>query len=215
MDDIFLNNRLTVSMPCYQRPQRTIRAIECIANQNRNGWQALIVGDCCPNMYKLMVSNYFSDIVNDCRKNGNLIEISNLYNNTGCWGYHIHNINRNRAIGKYFVFMDNDDVIKENHFHNYLSGIEGTDYDFVYYNSFIEPENKIRNSKLEEGHIGHSEIIIRTEFLREMKAHVAQYGHDWYVIREMMQSGAKHKKMESDYTYIVKGTPAMREQNID
>ena len=215
MDDLHIKKRITVSMACYERPQRTIRAIECIAKQNIDGWQALIVGDSCQYMSNYIVSNYFADIVRDCQSRGNLMEISNIFAHSGFWGYAIHNRNRNQAVGKYFMFMDNDDCIKENHFKNYLAGIEGTDYDFVYFNSFIEPENKIRETKPEEGHIGHSELIIRTEFLKQMKPHVSQYGHDWYLVREMLERGGKHCKIESEYTYIVKGTPAHREQNID
>ena len=53
--------RLTISMPCFGRPQRTIRAIESICNQTINGWEALVVGDGCSVMQDYIFSNYFSD----------------------------------------------------------------------------------------------------------------------------------------------------------
>ena len=58
--------RLSVSMPCYGRPQRTIRAINCIANQSINGWEAFVIGDGCPVMQDFIDSDYFKDIIQMC-----------------------------------------------------------------------------------------------------------------------------------------------------
>ena len=41
--------------------------------------------------------------------------------------------------------------------------------------------------------IGHSELIIKTEFLQQMPTHDEHYGHDWALIFNMANSG-KHKK---------------------
>lgn len=207
--------RVTISMASYHRPKRTIRAIESIAKQNINGWEALIVGDGCPYMADYITSNYFSDIVKDCNSRGNSMLISNLSENTGGYGYHIINMNIEKAKGKYFTFMANDDVILENHLQNYLSGIEDTDYDFVYYNSFIEPFASIRNAHLQFGSIGHSELIIRTDFLQKMPKHTTQYGHDWSLIESMSRNSTKHKKVVSMPTYIVKGVGNSRFDEID
>jgi hypothetical protein len=63
--------------------------------------------------------------------------------------------------------------------------------------------------------IGHSELIIRTEFLRQMPTHNQHYGHDWALIQSMMQSG-KHKKAENSLaTYYVMSLSDRREQGID
>lgn len=203
-------------MSVYGRPQRTVRAIESILKQTINGWEAYITGDGCPQFFDLISSHYFEDLKKQAVLNGNILHISNLDPHKGGFGYQVINTNRMRALGKYFVFVDNDDVILPNHFENYLSGIEGTDNDLVFFDSFIEPDNRIRISKLEEGHIGHSEIIVKTDCLRYLKPHVPQYGHDWYFIREMIERGFKCAKAEGKpQTYIVKGTPAKREQGID
>ena len=55
--------RLTLSMASYGRPQRTIRAINSIANQNINGWEALVIGDGCPVMQDFIDSDYFEDLI--------------------------------------------------------------------------------------------------------------------------------------------------------
>ena len=76
-----MEKRLTLSVPCYLRPQRTIRAINCIANQTANNWEALVIGDGCPVMQDFLDSNYFNDIISDCEKKGNDLYISNNITN--------------------------------------------------------------------------------------------------------------------------------------
>lgn len=209
--------RITISMPCFGRPQRTIRAIESICNQSTNGWEALVVGDGCPVMQDYIFSNYFSDLTRDANKRGNILNISNLAKNYGGHGYYITNLNIQRAKGKYFTFMANDDVILPNHFENYLSGIEGTEYDFVYFDSFIEPYGGLRNAELRYGGIGHSEILVNTEFLRKMPPHTAEYGHDWVLIENMINSSTNGfiKCTGKPATYVVKGLGEHRADEID
>jgi glycosyltransferase involved in cell wall biosynthesis len=207
--------RLTVSMPCFGRPQRTIRAIECIANQTANGWEALVIGDGCPIMQNFIDSNYFRDLIQTCSSNGNNLIIDNYLFNQGGHGFAITNSNIEEAKGEYFTFFANDDIILPNHFENYLSQIEGTDLDFVYFDSFVAPRNAIRNAQLQYGMIGHSELIIRTQFLKSMPMHDAEYSHDWRLIEEMVKSG-KHKKAEnSPATYHVMSLSDNREKGID
>jgi len=207
--------KVTISMPCFGRPQRTIRAIECIANQTINGWEALVVGDGCSVTQDFIFSNYFSDIVRDANARGNDLRISNNSENKGGSGYYITNQNIQRAKGEYFVFYANDDVIMPNHLENYLSEIDGTDYDFIYFDSYVEPYGGIRDTTLRYGGIGHSEIIAKTDFLRTMPPHNAEYGHDWHLIEAMANSGKNKKAVNKPYTYIVKSVPAKKEEGID
>jgi glycosyltransferase involved in cell wall biosynthesis len=208
--------RVTISMPCYRRPQRTIRAIESICNQNINGWEALVVGDGCPYMMDFILSSYFADMVRTSNLKGNSLKISNHSTNKGGWGYSIINSNISKANGEYFVFMSNDDVILTNHLENYLSGIEGTDLNFAYYDTYIEPTERVRVAELKDGSIGHSELIVKTEFLRQMPPHDSDYGHDWRFIQNMFNATSKHKKIEGKpQTYIVKGVGELRDDIID
>jgi GT2 family glycosyltransferase len=211
-----MNPRITISIPCYKRPQRTIRAIECIANQNIDGWEALIGGDCCPVLEEFINKGQFDETVKQCASRGNILDIINYKENKGCCGYSITNSNIQRAKGEYFVFYANDDVILPNHFENYLSAIEGTDYDFMYFDSYVEPYKSDRISELRYGGIGHSELIVRTSFLKKMPPHSANYGHDWELIQNMLNAGAKYAKAISrPQTYIVKSVPNNLEQGID
>jgi glycosyltransferase involved in cell wall biosynthesis len=198
-----MNYKVTISMPCYGRPLRTKRAIDSVINQTEKNWEALIVGDCCPNIQQIIDSGeYNTDYPNESR-----FVLENLPVNYGHCGYEITNMNIQRARGEYFVFMANDDLILNNHLENYLSEIEGTEYDFVYFNSFTR-FNGVRDSKLEINHIGHSELIIRTEFLKNMPYHTKDYGHDWQLIANMIHKGAKYKKANSELTtYHVMSSP--------
>jgi hypothetical protein len=202
-------------MPCFGRPERTIRAINCIAYQNINGWEAYVVGDGCPVMRDFIESEYFAGLIEQCSYNGNDLMICNNPINQGGHGFAITNNNIKLAEGEYFTFFANDDIILPNHFENYLSQIEGTNLDFVYFNSEVKPTNSLRISKLEYGMIGHSELIIRTEFLKQMPMHNEHYGHDFALIQNMMQNG-KHKKAEnSPATYHVMSLSDNREKGID
>lgn len=210
--------RLTLSMASYKRPQRTMRAIDSIMNQSVNGWEALIVGDHCPFIEEQLKTDAFDPYYAKAKKGGNTLKVENLPQNTGGYGYHIININIERAKGDYFIFFANDDILLPNHFENYLSAIEGTDYDFVYFNSYLvlDTSSIIRNTNLYFGQIGHSELIIRTEFLKKMPKHTNEYGHDWNLIQNMVNMGAKYKKAEGhEPTYIVKSLQNNREQNFD
>jgi hypothetical protein len=208
--------RLTLSVPSYLRPQRTIRAINCIAYQTINDWEALVIGDGCPVMQDFLDSNYFKDVINECEGKGNDLIIRNNPINQGGHGFAITNHNIQLAQGDYFMFYANDDVIQPNHFENYLSQIEGTDLDFVYFNSFVKPNNSIRNSSLQYGSIGHSELIIKTEFLKQIPQHDAEYGHDWALIQNMINAGGKNRKSSLlEPSYYVMSLSDNREKEID
>ena len=207
--------RVTISMPCFGRPKRTIRAVEDICNQTINGWEALVVGDGCPIMADYITSNYFSDLVRDANARGNSLLISNLSENKGGHGYYITNMNIQRAVGKYFTFMANDDRIETYHLETYLSEIENTDYDFVYFNSFLHPLFAVRDAQLRFGGIGHSEIIVRTDFLKLMPPHNEHYGHDWQLIESMINNTGMYKKSIKSPTYKVMGLGEHRSDEID
>jgi hypothetical protein len=202
-------------MACYGRLKGTIRAIECIANQTTNNWEALVTGDGCQVMQNFLDSNYFVDIIKDCKAKGNDLIITNNKVNQGGHGYAIINENIRIARGKYFAFFANDDILLPNHFDNYLSAIENTDLDFAYFDSYVAPRRANRVAQLQYGMIGHSELIIRTDFLREMPMHDAEYGHDFALIQNMMLNG-KHKKAEGfPPTYHVMSLSDNREEGLD
>lgn len=201
---------LTISLPCWGRPARTRRAIECIGSQTINNWEAYIIGDGCEVFQEILESNWYQDWITDMQLAGNRIITYNLEKHYGAYGYHITNLNIKNATGEYFLFYANDDVILPSHFEHYLKYIEGTSFDFVYYNSFLAPKASVRWSNLGYGGVGHSELIIRTDFLKSLPPHPATYGHDWSLVQNMMASTNRYKKAESAaQTYIVQHLPTV------
>ena len=195
--------RITISIPCYGRPERTKRSIQCILDQDMNGWEAFIMGDACPYFQELVDSGYLQYIKEEQEKKGNIIHYFNAEVNGGGCGYKLTNHAIQNATGKYLVFYANDDIILPNHFSHYLSEIENTEYDLVYYNSHLAPLNGDRNTILQISCIGHCDLIIKTDVAKKIKPHTEKYVHDWEFIYELSIIG-KHKKAESSQaTYKV------------
>jgi len=193
------------------RPQRTIRAINCVLNQDFANYHAMFLFDGCP-YYEGYKKEGLFDVDNDA--NINKIEFIQT-KHYGGWGYYQRNLGINKSEGDYTIFYDNDDVILHNHFSNYYEGIANTDYDMVYFNSFIEPRNQIRNTQLDYGMIGHSEIIVKTKLLQSLPPQNDEYGHDYKMIQDIINTKPKVNKSNSAPTYIVKGLANERELNID
>lgn len=194
--------RITISIACFGRPERTKRSIQCILDQDINGWEAFIMGDCCPHFQKLIDSGYLQSIKEEQEKKGNIIHYFNAEVNGGGCGYKLINYAIENATGKYFIFYANDDVILNNHFSNYLE-IENTDLDYMYFNSWVDVWNKQRTALLGNSQIGHSEIILKTELAKKLPPHEKHYGHDWDFIYNMTKQGKGSKSNSRELTYRV------------
>lgn len=198
------SKRITIVVPCFGRPQRTRRMVDCIFSQDIREWELFLIGDNCDHFQRLKESDYLLQKEVTADYWGNKIHAFNFGNHHGGYGYAAINFAIRNARGKYFIFAGNDDIIYPDHFKHYLSGIEDTDYDFVFYNTWVDVTNKPRHTNLAPGGIGHSELIIRTEFLKKMPPHGPEYGHDWQLVKNMMVSTANYRKVEdSDYTYKI------------
>jgi glycosyltransferase involved in cell wall biosynthesis len=208
--------KLTLCTPCYERPQRTLRALESVVEQDMNGWEAYFVGDACADFQKLLDTCAFDKYIEKAESNGNKIYAYNLPTHSGGWGFNVRNHIFSKAIGKYVLFMDNDDVILRNHFSLYYNSIQGTDYDFAYLNTYLDQYKHNRKSELQFGSIGHHEIIIRNDFLKRVPMQKSHYGHDWTLIEDMINLGAKSLKVNNiEATYIIKGVGEFRNDEID
>lgn len=195
--------RITISIACFRRPERTKRSIQCILDQDVDGWEAFIMGDACPDFQKLIDSGYLQSIKEEQEKKGNIIHYFNAETNGGGCGYKLINHAIENATGKYLVFFANDDVILPNHFSHYLSEIENTEHNLVYYNSNLAPVNADRNTIMQISSIGHCDIIIKTEVAKSLKPHSDRYTHDWDFIHEAALLGNYKKANSKLATYRV------------
>lgn len=162
-------------------------------------YEAFIIGDCCPYFEQYRHTSEFLDKLRIAKDAGSRILAANFPVNFGHCGYAITNYAIRHARGKYFMFYANDDVISPDHLDNYLSHIEGTDLDFMYFDGSVRGERK--EYQLKYGYIGHDSLIIRTEFLKQMPPHGKKYGHDFQLIKHMMQATKRYSKAPP-------GTPA-------
>jgi glycosyltransferase involved in cell wall biosynthesis len=213
--------KVALIVPCFERPERTLRALDCVMAQDLNNWEAYFVGDKCPNIQNLIDSGKAHEYINAAKEKGNKLAIFNFPKHYGGWGYQGRNTCVRLCSAKYVMFMDNDDVILPNHMSSYYNAISNTDNDLMYFNTIIEPIQQrnerglVRDTKIEEGKIGHSEIIVKSSLLKLLSPEKPEYNHDWLWIKNMIDSGAKHEKFVTEPTYMIMSVGELREKNID
>ena len=197
------NYRITIAVPCFGRPQRTRRIIKNILDQDINNWEAFVIGDGCDHFNELLASEEKNEFIKIAEEKGNKLHMFNLEKNYGGWGYEIMNYAMRNASGKFLIFAGNDDKISSDHFSHYLSEIENTDLDLVFYDTYIEPQKKARYPSLKLGDIGHAEIIFRTSILDGV-TQPPIYAADWEIISQVLKKTNKYKKADSTkITYTI------------
>jgi glycosyltransferase involved in cell wall biosynthesis len=188
--------RISIVMPCYGRPQRTRRAIESIKGQTVQDFEAFVFWDKCP-LYDP------SPIEGDPR-----FTYGNMPINSGYCGYQLLNLGISLATSPYFVFLDNDNFLESNHFESYLGEIEGTDYDFVYFDMLVRGtrwETKLAYSRIDQG-----AVIVRTDVLKDIPAQSPLYWKDWEMVQHLLAKRCKHKKSKNFPTYHMMTNSANR-----
>lgn len=214
-----MNPRITISLPCYERPERTLRAIKSIIDQTTNGYELLITGDHCPNFESAYFKAKMAEFIPFAESCGNTIILTNNRLHCGYWGTEIRNEHIRAAKGRWLMFMGSDDVLLPKHLENVLKFVEGTDLDFAYFDTYVEPLKCARNTQLKHGMIGHQEIVCNTQVLKKMPPHKPYYGHDWELVHNLMLHSLEKKnyKKPVNYpqTYIVKSIKGKQEIGID
>lgn len=205
--------KLSIVIPCWERPQRTRRIINNILSQNVNNWEAFIIGDGCSYFQEMIDSGEGNNFIKTAETNGNKLHLFNNNINYGGHGYKIVDYAIENSQGEYFIFAGNDDILNQNHFQHYLSEVE--DSDMVAYPTFVAPHNQIREPQFHLGGVGHSEIIVKTSIIKDYK-HNHQYGHDWDFISFILSRTDKVKISDNkNYTYIVTHIPPNSIDMID
>lgn len=207
---------ITCVCPCYKRPQRTLRAIESVLAQDFQGWEAIFIGDACPDFQARIDDGTFAEYTRRAEEQGNRLIFKNLNRHWGGWGHAGREEGIKMATGKYICFLDNDDVLKPNHFTNYYSFMEkNPDADMAYFNAYTQPWEKQRHSVLSRGGIGNAELMFKADVLKKEYQLDEQYEHDWRLVERVMKKGYKIKKCNNPPTYIIMSIPNFREKKID
>ena len=208
--------KLTCICPVWKRPQRTIRAIESVIAQEFEGYEMLFIGDACPLFQERIDDGTFEKYSQQAAEKGNMMIFKNLEQHGGGWGHAARKEGIDIATGKYICFLDNDDMLKPNHFTNYYTFMENNpDIDAGYLNAYTVPWNKERNCTLSQGGIGNAELIIKADVLKKEYELDNQYEHDWRLVKRMLEKKYKFKKSTSRATYMIMSIPNFRETTID
>jgi len=177
--------------------------MQCVLEQDMDGWEALFFGDGCPEFQKMIDDGIFDLFEDNADIRGNEFRIYNLEKHYGGCGYQARNTAFKLTNSEYTLFMDNDDVIKRSHFSSYYNSIKNTENNMMYFDTFIEPTESIRVSQLVFGSIGHSEIIVKSDLLKNYEQS-PNYGHDWELIKYLIDQNITIKKSNNPPTYIIK-----------
>jgi glycosyltransferase involved in cell wall biosynthesis len=213
-------SKVSLIMPSYGRPQRTERAIRCLINQDTE-YEAYVIGDKCPVIQELIDSKKAEAYMAEAKKKNIKLSIFNLPIHYGGYGYQARVTGIKLAYGDYIMFMDNDDVIENNHVSSYYNAIVDTKNELVYFDSWLDPiegrgtMGMLRSTKMEQGMIGHAEIIVSKQLLLSLHPETAEYGHDWGVINQIVEKGYQFEKSKNKPTYRVMGVGELREAGID
>lgn len=206
--------KVTISMPCWGRPERTKRAIESILNQDMDGWEAFIGGDGCPDFLELIKNRWLEEKQKEAFKKGNDLNFYWMPERMGGCGYELTNYNIRNASGEYLCFMANDDMILPNHLSTYYNAIELAKKDFLYLDSWLDPIQQVRIPHLAPSQIGHSEIIVKTELAKKAPPHTSKYGHDWDFIEYISKHGRGAYFKPQHPTYHVMHIPNFGTKDI-
>jgi glycosyltransferase involved in cell wall biosynthesis len=196
--------------------------LECLGAQTKTGFELLLIGDGCTDFERMINSQWYLNWQKEFLKKKNKLFQINFSKNYGGYGAEALNVGIWHAKGRYFCFANNDDIVAPEHIEFYLLAMKNLsrfDPDFVYTKTMINSGHGFfeRDPSLKFGCVGHSELIVRTEFLKKMPPYESVYGHDWKQIDNMMVVSRSYKKAVNIPfpTYYVMSTPDFRETEID
>lgn len=194
----------TVVLPVYRRGALAERAIDAVLGQSLAQIEVFIIGDACPEHEARLADPYFQARVKAAERRGMTVHALNLPSNHGTPHAAI-NLALARAQGEYFLWMGDDDFVLPNHVENYLGAICGSRHDAVLIDSILVGDfyTNLRQARLELGHVGHSELIVRTDAARLVPEHRPGKYQDWEFLAELSKAGTIGKAEQRPATFYV------------
>jgi len=208
--------KITLICPCWGRPQRTLRALDSVVEQDFTGAEIIFIGDACPLFQERIDDGTFEYYAKRIEEKGNTFIYKNLDERGKGWGHMARKEGIEMATGKYICFLDNDDTLLPNHLTSYYSFMETNPTVHVgYINAYTIPWKKERNACLSRGGIGNAELIFQAQVLKDNYEPDAEYEHDWRLVERMMNKKYVFMKSKARATYMIMSIPNFRETNID
>ena len=125
--------KFSVIMPSYlgfikraaiNRPEKLIRAIQSVIDQNFEDWELIVVADGCDETVNIVKRNFLEE--NNKIK---LFKIEKQHNFSGT----PRNVGIHKASGEYVLYLDSDDVFLENHLKIINDNLDN--HDWVWFNN--------------------------------------------------------------------------------
>lgn len=186
--------KATVVLPSLGRRLSTHRAIHSVLDQTETDWELLIYGDNCPVIGEIIQQRIYQD---------HRIKIDNSPTRHGTPAQLLDEMIA-VANGEYLFFLGNDDFFLPNHIEAKTTEIQRLGCDLLITPSlvWIDQYKQIRLPELEFSKVGHSEITVKTEVMRRFK-HDKDYGHDWKLIKDIIDAGASYTISYIEPTLVV------------
>jgi glycosyltransferase involved in cell wall biosynthesis len=195
-DQHFSGVEFSIIMPSYlgeydkaaaNREQKIIRAIKSVQNQSFDNWELIIVADGCNKTVEI-VKPYLSDKIR-CFKIPKQPKFSG----------NVRQIGIDRAIGKYIIYLDNDDCYGKDHLkkvHYRMGTNDWVYYDDIYYNG--KHDQSFKRVQLELGLVGTSSICHK-RLLKVSWKDCDGYGHDYTFVEKLKEHTNYEHIGESEY----------------
>lgn len=197
--------KASVVLPVFKRRALSGRQIDALFNQDRSDLEVFILGDACPDHAARLSDPLFKLKIAAAQAYGFKVITRNFAKNHGTCSQAINEALRG-STGTYFMFAGDDDWISPNHTSNYIKAIKGSNHDVVMFDSNLVGTyyTSTRFARAESSHVGHSELIVKTELAKRMPGHTDSSFHDWEFLVNLSQTGAVlGKATQSEATYWV------------
>jgi len=124
--------------------------------------------------------------------------------NRGGWGYRGTNWAIASSRSDYIMWCDDDDEVRPNHVENYIQAmLEDPSYDLVLVPTKLST-GSVRVPRLKINKVGHSESVIKTEWLQQTRPHASSSVHDFNCIEDLIRLGARYRvASDRKATYLV------------
>jgi glycosyltransferase involved in cell wall biosynthesis len=194
--------KLSIVLPSWGRDGLTKTILNAVCMQTFQDFEIFFLGDCCPIFEKIITSEEF---IYFKKQLGNKLIYKNFLTHDGTSAQAINYAMQN-STGEFFLFLSNDDNIFPNHFENYYTYLKKSGKDFGIFKTYLDYGNgvlHVRQPIVAFTKVGHSELCVSNNIIKNAPEHSRLYGHDFQFIANIINMGYQYELFNNPPTYIV------------
>ena len=175
------------------RPEKLVRAIESVINQMFQDWELIVIGDNCEQTYNISKS-----IIDVRKTNINSFELA------GKWNSFCRNIGRDRAIGKYTLYLDNDDYYSPDYLQTLFNAIQEQPATWYVVDHFEWNKTawQLHRARLTMNSAGTANVV-HVSTMRSRWPDTGTRGmEDWTFIKRLMNESKDYKHLDLAGYYV-------------